>query len=325
MFALSNRGKKSVVFNLRNDEDRNRLLELAASADVMVEGFRPGVVARLGVGYEQVRALNPRIVYVSISGYGQSGADALKPGHDINYAGTSGILSIPSALGAGEPHRSALPVTDLAGAMYAAVSILAALRQRDASGEGSHLDVSMTDCALAWGALRWADGPRAEGDNWRHVTPANDSFRASDGVWLAFGLIEPKFWKAFCELLGDNRNPALAPDILPTAQTDGDQDALRDLIAAEVARFPGEYWLAGARERDLPISRVAMTFNELREDPLFAARGIWASSSADRDLPRYPVSMPGLVHSGDAPTLDADGAAIRSGAPWSHLTPANSG
>jgi crotonobetainyl-CoA:carnitine CoA-transferase CaiB-like acyl-CoA transferase len=318
MFTLANRGKKSVVFDLRSDPDRRRLLELAASADVMVEGFRPGVVARLGVGYEQVRALNPRIVYASISGYGQAGAHAGRPGHDVNYAGTAGLLSVPSSAGSGDPARSAIPVTDIAAGMYAAVSILAALRQREETGAGAWLDVSMTDCALAWSALRWADGPAGPGEGWRHVTPANDSFVTADGVWLAFGLIEPKFWAAFCRLLGDDRNPALSPEVLPTARTAAEQHRLKEMIAAEVARFPADYFLAAAEAGDIPISRVAMTFAELRSDPVFADRDIWTAGLPGRDLPRYPVRMPGLRQPGPAPGHGADGDAVRAGPAWSH-------
>ena len=145
LFALLNRGKKSVAADLKDAAARDRVLAMAKDADVVVEQFRPGVMARLGLGYEQFRAINSRIVYCAITGYGQSGPRRDRAGHDLNYIGDAGLL----ALSSGTPgHRTVPPglIADIAGGSYPAVmNILLALRQRDASGEGCFIDVSMTE------------------------------------------------------------------------------------------------------------------------------------------------------------------------------------
>jgi crotonobetainyl-CoA:carnitine CoA-transferase CaiB-like acyl-CoA transferase len=319
MFRLANRGKRSGVFDLRSDTDHARLLEFAAGADVLVEGFRPGVVARLGVGYEHVKAVNPGIVYVSISGFGQTGPNVMRAGHDVNYAGTAGLLSIPIAGSDGSPSRMPIPATDLSAAMYAAVSILAALRQRDATGVGTYLDVSLSDCALAWSALRWVDGPERPGETWRHTNPGNDVFQAADGVWLAFGLVEEKFWRTFCDLLGAGRNPKVALELPASATTSASVQAeLRALIAVEVARFPSAFWLGAAATHDLPVSLLATTFMDLRREPQFVERDMWADGSGSRDLPRFPVHLPGIAQSAEAPSMGSDDTVLRRGPAWSH-------
>lgn len=298
LFRLVNRGKRSAVFDLRLEHDRERLLALAATADVFVEGFRPGVVDRLGVSYLAVSQRNPRIVYVSISGYGQSGPTASHGGHDINFCAQAGLLAIPSSVGQERPYRMQLPVSDIAGSMYAALATLAALRQRDATGHGTHLDVALADCALAWAALRWADAPRSEGEGWRHVMPGNDIFRARDGVWLAAALVEPKFRAGFRDAVRSLDGDANG--------LDRDGAVQRDAIVAAFARHPSATWLELARRHDLPITRVAMTFEEIVADPLFEARGLWTrASSSEPPMPGFPVKLPGLRRGNRAPKLGA--------------------
>lgn len=297
LFHLVNRGKRSAVFDLREAADRERLLEIAASAHIFVEGFRPGVVGRLGVGYETVSRLNPRIVYVSLSGYGQSGPMASHAGHDINFCAEAGLLAIPSSVGQERPYRMQLPVSDIAGGMYAALSALAALRSSDASGEGAHLDVSLAECALAWSALRWADAPATADGNWRHVSPGNDLFEASDGEWLATALVEEKFWAAFCDAaaaLGASQ----PPDRRRPPRADAPRETLvaqRAQIAATIAQFPSEAWLAQATTHDVPITRVAKRFPR-------------------EDMRAFPVRLPGLRAARPAPALGAENKRLAAGA-----------
>src|SRR5256885_13394137 len=156
LFDSLNANKRSIVLDLKSDGGRARALELAARADVVIEGFRPGVVARLGVAYDDVRAVNPAIVYCSLSGMGQRGPLALAPAHDLNYQAWAGALR-PEG---NEPVVGRLPIADLAGGVFSAFAICAAIVRRQRSGEGEYIDVSMSDVLATWtGAV----APRAEG------------------------------------------------------------------------------------------------------------------------------------------------------------------
>src|SRR4051812_11317951 len=153
MFLALNRGKRSIRIDLKTDEGREVLLRLARDADVLLESFRPGVLDRLGVGYERLREENPGLVYCAITGYGQHGPYRNRSGHDMNYLGLIGLLGLTGDRG-GPPVQSAGQIADLGGgALMAAVGILAALRERDRSGEGQLVDVSMADGSLAWLAM----------------------------------------------------------------------------------------------------------------------------------------------------------------------------
>jgi crotonobetainyl-CoA:carnitine CoA-transferase CaiB-like acyl-CoA transferase len=301
LFRLVNRGKRSAVFDLQQPGDRERLLALAATADVFVEGFRPGVVDRLGVGYAQVRERNAAIVYVSLSGYGQTGPRAAHPAHDINLCAQAGLLAIPSFVGQDRPYRMQLPVSDIAGAMYAALATLAALRQRDATGEGAHLDVSLEESALAWSSIRWCDAPADDDRRWMHVSPGNDIFRAADGVWLAFAIVEAKFWSAFRDAargLGSaHDSERLAPSPPGADASREELQGQRDAIEAIVASHPSAAWLDAARVHDLPITKVATHLDEFAPDGL---RG-------------FPVQLPGMRRSADAPALGSDNTRLAAG------------
>ncbi len=309
LFRLVNRGKRSAVLDLEAAEGRETLLALAATADVFVEGFRPGVVDRLGVGYAAVRERNPRIVYASISGYGQTGPMATQGGHDINFCAQSGLLAIPSTVGQEGPRRMQLPVSDIAGGMYAAVAILAALRQRDAAGEGSHLDVAMADCALAWSGLRWADAPKA-GHGWTHVFPGNDLFRTADGRWLAAALVEQKFWRGFraaLHAMGTDPDALGLPERVPPAGSPETQlRSARHALVAAFAEHEAAAWLDAAARFDVPLVPVADSADALRADPLYRERGSWWPDGEGTSLPAFPVKMPGVAAPGPAPALGAD-------------------
>src|SRR4029079_4063878 len=158
MCALLNRGKKSLVLDLKNKTDCDKLIPLLARADVLVEQFRPGVMARLGRGYDAVRAINPKLIYCSITGYGQTGPRAGEAGHDLNYIGHTGLL----ALNPGPADRPVVPpalIADIAGGTLPAVmNILLGLRQRDRSGQGCHLDIAMTDAMFTFAGHALATG-----------------------------------------------------------------------------------------------------------------------------------------------------------------------
>ncbi|MBA3808312.1 MAG: CoA transferase, partial [Solirubrobacterales bacterium] len=217
LFLSLNRNKRSIRLDLKSDGGREALLRLAGEYDVVLESFRPGVLDRLGVGYEQMRERNPGIVFCAISGYGQDGPKRDASGHDMNYLGLIGLLGLTGEHGGGAgggPIQSAGQIADLGGgALMAAFGIMAALRERDGgpgrpgSGEGQMVDVSMADGALSWLAMvagsYFADGnvPR------RGELPLAGSlvcyrpYECSDG-WVSLGALEPKFWQAWCRGVG---------------------------------------------------------------------------------------------------------------------------
>jgi crotonobetainyl-CoA:carnitine CoA-transferase CaiB-like acyl-CoA transferase len=220
LFLSLNRNKRSIRLNLKHERGREALLRLVREYDVVLESFRPGVLDRLGVGYERMREENPGIVYCAISGYGQAGPKRDSSGHDMNYLGLVGLLGLTGERGGGvggAPIQSAGQIADLGGgALMAAFGILAALRERDGgpagsaaggSGEGQLVDVSMADGALSWlamvAAAYFADGTVPH----RGDLPLAGSlvcyrpYECADG-WVTLGALEPKFWQAWCRGVG---------------------------------------------------------------------------------------------------------------------------
>jgi crotonobetainyl-CoA:carnitine CoA-transferase CaiB-like acyl-CoA transferase len=207
-FLALNRNKRSIRIDLKHEAGRDVLLALVREHDVVLESFRPGVLDRLGVGYDVLRAVNARIVLCSITGYGQHGPLRDRAGHDIDYLALAGVLGL-SGEPEGPPAQSAAQVADLGGgALMAAFGILAALRERDRSGEGQHVDVSMTDGALSWLALvaarHLADGttPRRGRDELAGGLACYRPYACAEGGWMALGALEPRFWATWCRGVG---------------------------------------------------------------------------------------------------------------------------
>lgn len=202
-----NRNKRSLRLNLKEEAGREVLLRLVREHDVLVESFRPGVLERLGVGYERLREESPGLVYCAITGYGQDGPYRDRPGHDMNYLGLNGLLALTGERG-GPPVQSAGQIADIGGgSLMACLGILAALRERDRSGEGQLVDVSMFDGSLAWLALvaaRWfADGsaPRRGELELAGGLICYRPYACKDG-WVTLGALEPKFWQELCRGVG---------------------------------------------------------------------------------------------------------------------------
>jgi alpha-methylacyl-CoA racemase len=213
LFLALNRNKRSIRIDLKHERGREVLLRLVREHDVVLESFRPGVLDRLGVGYERMREVNPGIVYCAISGYGQTGPKRDAAGHDMNYLGLVGLLGLTGEH-EGSPVQAAGQIADLGGgALMAAFGILAALRERDGSparpgsGEGQVVDVSMADGALSWLAMvagaYFADGnvPRRGGLPLAGSLICYRPYECSDG-WVTLGALEPKFWQAWCRGVG---------------------------------------------------------------------------------------------------------------------------
>lgn len=204
VFRETNGGKKSVALNLKTAEGREAFLALAQTADILLEGFRPGVMARLELSYDLLSRRNPRLIYAAITGYGQLGQMALKAGHDINYLAISGVLSVIGSK-SGTPVIPGVQLGDLAGGTMQAVNrILLALIERAQTGRGRFIDVSMTGGLSALMTIPNASY-KASG---KPMRCANETltgryacynvYQSSDGAWFAVGALEPKFWRAFC-------------------------------------------------------------------------------------------------------------------------------
>ncbi len=224
LFLSLNRGKRSLRLNLKVSEGQDVLLRLVREHDVLLESFRPGVLDRLGVGYERLREENPRLVYCAITGYGQEGPDRDRPGHDMNYLARGGLLGLSGEPG-GPPVPAAGQIADLGGgALMGAFGILAALHERERSGEGQLVDVSMTRGAQSWLAMvaarYFADGavPRRGELELAGGLPCYRPYACADG-WVALGALEPKFWRALCaglgrdDLLDRQMDPAVASEL----------------------------------------------------------------------------------------------------------------
>jgi alpha-methylacyl-CoA racemase len=249
----AHRGMTRAAFDMKDPHDLAAFLDLAADADVLIESFRPGVVVRLGIGYDKVQQRNPGIVYCSTSGYGQEGPRAQWAGHDLNYLAVTGFLASTQRRGDGGPPIPGATVADSAGGgMHAVIAILAALVRRSATGEGAYLDVAVADGVLALMALH-VDEYLATG-----VTPHNvltgryacyDTYQAADGGWLAVAAIEPRFWSNLCHLLGLDR--------WSNHQTDDTvQDQIRADLRAMFSTKPRDEWTAMLAAADTCVSPV---------------------------------------------------------------------
>ncbi len=277
LFLALNRGKRSMRLNLKDAEGREVLLRAVRESDVVLESFRPGVLDRLGVGYEAMREVNPAIVYCAITGYGQDGPNRDRSGHDMNYLGLIGLLGLTGDAG-GPPVQAAGQIADLGGgALMAAFGILAALRERDGagpgsdspgSGEGQLVDVSMADGALSWlamvAATYFADGAVPH----RGDLPLAGSlvcyrpYECADG-WVTLGALEPKFWQGFCRGVG--REDLIA------AQFERPGSAAHEQVKEIFMQRTRDQWEAFARENDCCLEPV-LELDEALSSELVASR-----------------------------------------------------
>jgi alpha-methylacyl-CoA racemase len=285
-WAVLNRGKRVIHADLKDASAIASLMPLVRRADVLVEQFRPGVMQRLGLGFETLRALNPRLVYCSITGYGQEGPRAQEAGHDVNYQAVTGLLSQSP----GTPEAPALPpslTADIAGgAMPAVMNILLALRERDQTGQGRHLDIAMADAmfTFAWYGLVTgrATGtfPGAAGTMLTGGSPRYRLYATADGGFLAVGALEDKFWTSFCDVLA-------LPQVLR-----GPRMPAGEVIAAvaeRVGRHDREHWRSAFAGRDCCCTVVA-SLEEAVVDPHFRGRGLF-----DAEVESGGAVMPALT------------------------------
>jgi alpha-methylacyl-CoA racemase len=268
LFLALNRGKRSMRLNLKSAEGREVLLRAVREADVVLESFRPGVLDRLGVGYEAMREANPAIVYCAITGYGQDGPNRDRSGHDMNYLGLIGLLGLTGDAG-GPPVQAAGQIADLGGgALMAAFGILAALHERERSGEGQLVDVSMADGALSWlgmvAARYLAEDvvPRRGDLELAGSLLCYRPYACADG-WITLGALEPKFWQAWCRGVG--REDLVEQQFArPGSEAHGEVEAI---FAARTR----EQWRAFASEYDCCLEPV-LELDEALDSELVRAR-----------------------------------------------------
>ncbi|MFN3351277.1 CaiB/BaiF CoA transferase family protein [Pseudorhodoplanes sp.] len=289
-FSLLNRGKRTITLDLKTPEGKAKLKSLLERSDVLFEQFRPGILEKLGFGFDASRAVNPRLIYCSISGYGQTGPRANEAGHDLNYIASTGLLAFQP----GPPDRPVIPpalVADIAGGTFPAViNILLALRQRDLTGRGCHLDIAMTDAmfTFAWRALSglWASGSLATSgqSDLTGSTPRYRLYPAKDGGIIACAALEDHFWQRFTAVIGleerlrdDSRDPS----------------ATIAAVAAIIASRTTPDWAPVLARADCCVT-VMRSIEDALADPHFVGRGVFAHRVRGAEggtLPALPVPI----------------------------------
>src|SRR5215510_4761704 len=289
-FTMLNRGKTSIALDLKSGADRDKVMPFIKRADILVEQFRPGVMDRLGFGYDDLKKINPGLIYCSISGYGQSGPRVQEAGHDINYIGNTGLLDLQPGP-ADHPIVPPMLAADIAGGSFPAViNILLSLRARDQSGQGCRIDIAMTDAmfTFTWAALAIgvATGKFPKpGDLWLvGESPRYQIYPTKDGKLIACGALEPKFWAAFTQAIG-----------LPKEFVDDARDpmATRDAIARLIAARTSEDWRPIFAAADC-CATVIVPLEEAMRDPHFVARGLFAhqvGTESGKVLPALPLPI----------------------------------
>lgn len=273
-FRNVSRGKRSLKINLKDPEARDMFLRLADDADVIVESFRPGVVKRLGIDYETIAARNPRIVYCSISSFGQDGRDALKPGHALTIEAMSGILDLNRGLEDDKPTNPCIPAADLSASLMAFSAIMMALYRREKTGKGDYIDMSMYDSLLAWtpnvtGPV-FADNKHPEPKTMRSFGGAamNKVYETKDGKYLVLGGSEVHFAKNILDAMG-------RPDLLDYAKLEPGpgQDPLKAFFKERFLTKTLAEWIAFLKDIDVCWAPVR-SLKDAFDDPEAARRGL---------------------------------------------------
>lgn len=308
VFAQLNRGKRSVALDLKHPAGKAAFLDLVHDADAVVEGFRPGVMQRLGLDYTTLADVNPRLVMCSISGFGQTGPYAQHAGHDLNYLALGGFWSIPVQVH-DKVARPRVRIADYAASSHAALALAVAILSARQSGCGQHLDVSIHDCVMAWTApAAWAAREYAERPlESPTVMPENDIFETRDGRHLALGILENKFWLNLCDALGADFPALLDERFSCRAGRQRFKHEVNTLLAQMFSGRTLAEWLETLGPFDVPVSPLVGA-NELFCDPHVRARGTIREIAVDKTVAmRFPVKFSlGLPDSGDSVPLPGE-------------------
>lgn len=268
--AWLGRNKKTMFLNLKTEDGRRLVKELLADYDIVLEQFRPGVMEKLGLGYEALKEVNPRLIYCSLTGYGQTGPLAMRAGHDINYLSRSGTMAASGRKDTG-PVLTNLQIADVAaGSLHAVMGILAAAYHREKTGLGQFVDVSMFDGLIPFhtmdGAAFLATGeePKREGERLNGGS-AYDFYETLDGRFLSVGCLEPQFWRRFCELIG-------RPDLIAGGVFPPNIGAVKEELRAILKGKTMEEWLSISQGEDVCVEPVLSLQEALTEDEHLAAR-----------------------------------------------------
>jgi crotonobetainyl-CoA:carnitine CoA-transferase CaiB-like acyl-CoA transferase len=288
-FLLLNRGKKTRQLDLKDPQDNATAKALVAESDILIEQFRPGVMARLGLSYQELSAINPGLIYCSITGYGQTGPKAHFAAHDLNYVGDTGMLSLVTEKD-GTPAIPAISLADIGGGTYPAViNIMFALAERARTGRGRHLDISMSENVFPF--LYWAMGnvlagspPRPSGELVTGGSQRYAIYRASDDRYIAAAPIEEKFWTNFCRIL------------------EIDKSASKEDVAARIAQRTADEWMQMFEGHEVCCSLV-LTVDEAMKDAHFAARGTFARQVESDNGPIIGIPLPSIAEYRDPVTL----------------------
>lgn len=303
-YATVNRGKEIRALNLKESRDREVFYELVRSADVVVEGFRPGVIDKLQIGYSRLAEINPRIVLCSISGYGQTGPLAQRAGHDMNYQALAGVLSISGGDDA-SPANPPLQTADTAGGSYAAAMlVMAALLEREKTGRGRHIDVSMSEQLLPLASTLYAAAgalerdPRRDGELLSGGAPCYRIFRTKDGQYMTLGALEPKFWLRVVEQLG-------VPELAGTAFHGGPEaEEVAQKLAEVFATKTRDQWVTLLGDADVCCEPV-LSFSEVQQHPQWIARRSFYTLAAPDGRSLSVPKMPGSLAGFDTDERDA--------------------
>jgi len=310
-FLAINRGKRSVALNLKAPAGREALLRLVDHADILLEGFRPGTLARLGLAYETLLERNPRLIICAITGYGQRGPYSQRAGHDLNYLGYAGVLAHLARPGAPPPLPGAQFADVVGGSLMAVIGVLAALVSRGVTGRGQIVDVSMLDGSVALApllvstALAGLAEPEPGAGLLTGALPGYNVYETKDGRYVTLGALEPKFWAEFCQRVG---RADLTPRQYP--RDAADRDAVVGEVAAIFRTQTRDEWLALLADTDACLGPVN-TLAEALVDPQIRARGVIARDEAGagpmlRSVPLLSDTPARLL--GGAPALGADTA-----------------
>ena len=293
-YQALNRGKEITSLDLKSDEGLEQFYELAKTADVVVEGFRPGVIDRLKIGFDKLQELNPGIIVCSISGYGASGPLVARAGHDINYQALAGVLSISGGSGPSPPNPQLQIADTAAGSYAAAMLILAALLEREKTGHGRHIDCSMSEQLLPLmttgysAAGAWGRSPRRDGETLSGGAPSYHIFRTADGKFMTLGALEPKFWQGALEALGLME----LADVSPVSSEDS--AAAIGKLAEVFATKTRDQWAEIFANVDACCEPV-LEFDEVKGHPQWVARqsfeGVTTQDGRTLEVPKMPASL----------------------------------
>jgi crotonobetainyl-CoA:carnitine CoA-transferase CaiB-like acyl-CoA transferase len=269
LYRCVNRGKECVFADLKDEADRARVIDIIREADVVLESFRPGVMNRLGLGYERLSALNPRLVFCAISGYGQTGPYTALSGHDINYMALSGMADqiVDEAGSLFHPH---IALADVVSGVVASEGILAGLVERSRTGRGSFVDISITESVMLLLTAHFAETSLAGAEHAvvnPSTTIAYHNYRTADGRFVSLGAVEAKFWVNFCEAIG-------RADLIPAKDTAPvNENPAYQAVVEVVAAQPFEYWQRFFLENDCCFAPV-LSIDEVLDSELVRKRGL---------------------------------------------------